>query len=285
MTVQLSLAPIRRRLDRLDRDTLLEWAARFGHAARATVYLAIGGFALSAVLNGPAEAEGTTGALEQLADWPLGGVWLFLIAAGLCGFSAWRFVQALFNAERHPHSLTGWGARAGEAVSGVVYGLLGWTAMSLMDGLEDFREPDEDARETAAAILSLPFGQALLVAAGLLVASVGVSHLWRALTTDFCARLSCRGTVASRIQVLGRLGYAARAAGFLLIGFYVLQAAWTLDSGKVESLEGVLEGLVGGRGGDWAAIAVGLGFLAFGLFGLAEARYRRILIPEALSSD
>lgn len=285
MPVPPSLSRLTRRVARLDREAWLEAAARLGHAARAAVYLAVGGFVFSALANGPSEAEGASGVLEALASWALGQVWLVMLAAGLFGFAGWRFVQAGFNAERHPDSLVGWGARAGEAVSGLVYGALGWSALSLLEGLDDLGESDQEAQQTAQAVLALPFGQVLLGAAGLAVAAVGAGHLWRALTTDFCDRMRCRAELEDRIRAAGRAGYAARAAGFLLIGFYVLQAAWTAEPQRVATLEGVLENLLGGTWGAWAAAAVGAGFVAFGLFGLAEARYRRIRVPQPLASD
>src|SRR5690606_33577625 len=115
-----------------------------------------------------------------------GPLWLSVIAAGLFGFAAWRFVQAVFDPDGNGTDAKGIATRVGEAASGVTYGVLGWTALSLLDGLEDYNESDEDARQTAAWILGLPYGQELLLAAGAAVCIAGLLYAGRGVFTNVC---------------------------------------------------------------------------------------------------
>ena len=274
-----------RRLGRIDRDVLFDWVARFGHGARGAVYIALGGLCLLAALHLRPSAEGTGGAIQAIADWPLGPLWLSVIAAGLFGFAAWRLVQAVFDPDGNGTDAKGVATRLGEAASGVTYGALGWTALSLLDGLEDYNESDEEARQTAAWILGLPYGQELLLAAGAAVCVAGLVYAGRGLFTNVCRRLRCSSRIARRALIAGRIGYVARGVGFLLLGALLLRAGWTTDPGHAASLEGALDALARQASGRWLLGATSAGFIAFGLFGLFEARYRRISVPDELSES
>jgi len=71
-----------------------------------------------------------------------------------------------------------------------------------------------------------------------------------------------------------RFGLAARGAVFLLIGFFLGRAAARHDP---QQAAGVRESLLALAGfGRWALGAVALGLIAYGVYQLVEARYRRI---------
>jgi hypothetical protein len=79
---------------------------------------------------------------------------------------------------------------------------------------------------------------------------------------------------------LGRLGFAARGVIFVVIGGFLVLAALRSSSSQVRGLGGALEALEAQPYG-WALLAVtAAGLIAFGLFGLVQARYRRIDAPD-----
>ena len=78
------------------------------------------------------------------------------------------------------------------------------------------------------------------------------------------------------VWVLGTIGTTARGVVFGLTGFFVLQAAWHYDSSKARGLDGALRRLAESQGGKLWVAAAGLGLIAFGLYGYAEAAWRRI---------
>ncbi|MDZ4320705.1 MAG: DUF1206 domain-containing protein, partial [Phenylobacterium sp.] len=97
---------------------LAQLACRFGYAARGFVYLSIGVIAVLAAVEMVPQAEGSLGAVEAWADWPLGLVLLGAAGFGLYGFAGWRLLQSVFDAERQGTSPKALAARAGQAISG-----------------------------------------------------------------------------------------------------------------------------------------------------------------------
>ncbi|WP_043344307.1 DUF1206 domain-containing protein [Belnapia moabensis] len=71
---------------------------RLGYAARAVVFLTIGGFLmLAAYQSDPSEAHGLGGALLALQEQPFGRVLFGLVAFGLAAFGAFEFAEAKFR--------------------------------------------------------------------------------------------------------------------------------------------------------------------------------------------
>jgi hypothetical protein len=77
------------------------------------------------------------------------------------------------------------------------------------------------------------------------------------------------------VEILGVSGTAARGAVFALAGVFVIQAAKDYQPGKAAGLDGALRSLRDTRAGPWLLGVAALGLLAFGLYGFAEARWRR----------
>jgi hypothetical protein len=71
---------------------------RLGYAARAVVFLAIGGFlVLAAYQADPSEAHGLGGALLALQKQPFGRVLFALVAFGLAAFGTFQFAEAQYR--------------------------------------------------------------------------------------------------------------------------------------------------------------------------------------------
>lgn len=263
----------------------LELACRAGYAARGAVYLSIGAIALLAALDRTPQSEGALGALEAWADWPLGGVLLWLIGLGLYAFAGWRALQAIFDADHQGHSLKAIGSRLGQAISGVVYASLGVSVFGLLDALEDLREVDDRAQTQGRIqeVLQMPGGELLILAAGLFVLSCGVGNIIQGLTKDHCKRLGCHGDVARWARPLGRVGYVARGIVFLPAGGLLALAALRARGGEAQGVGAALDMLERLPFGDWLLALTAAGLAAFGAFALVEARYRRIQVEEALS--
>jgi hypothetical protein len=273
------------RVRRLNVAKVIELASRLGYAARGMVYLGLGSIVMLAALDLTPRAKGAKGLLRAWAEWPLGWMLIGGIGLGLAGFAAWRILQAVFDADRHGRSLKAWAVRIGQAISGLVYGGLALSAFELLDKLEDVGEVDEEqtVHHTAGAVLDLPHGDTLLIVAGLVVLAFGVGNVIQGVMQDFSKRLNCDDKICRRVAPLARVGYGARGLASLPLGVFLVLAGLEARAGEVRSWGGALQAVERQPFGSAALCLVAAGLIAFGLFGLVEARYRRIRPPPEVT--
>lgn len=252
--------------------------ARAGYAAKGVVYVLLGYIAFKAGLAS-GEPEGTTGALQSLADERGGHLMLMLIAVGLLAHVVWRLVQALLDPEHHESGAKRIFMRMFYALSAVIYGSLAYTAWQL--ARLGKAEGGEGSEIWIARVLDKPFGAWLVMAAGLGVIGYGLHQLVKAGRGDVnrhmeVGRTGPGGAATSRaVTAIGRIGTAARGLVLLPLGWFVFNAGrWYRASTAADTGE-VLQMLE--RGGLLAA--VGLGLLAYGVHQIAKAVYRRIERP------
>lgn len=263
----------------------VEWAARIGYGARGFVYLSVGVLTLLAAMDKIGSAVGSSGAAGWLADQPFGRVWLVLLGVGLWLFVLWRVLQAIFDADHEGDDLKGWAIRAGQAMSGLFYALL---ASSVFEYLDEFgpRPAAEDVaenQEKAATLMGLPFGQWLIVLAGLVILAVGVGNVIRAWKDRFTEELKCSEEVCRVVRPLARLGYAARGFAYLPLAVFVILAGLNADVSEVTSFGEALDTLEAQPGGAVILTTTALGLIAFGAFAFVEARWRRIRAPKEIT--
>ncbi|MFC7737288.1 DUF1206 domain-containing protein [Roseomonas sp. GCM10028921] len=257
----------------------LEILARLGYAARGAVNLVIGLLALLAALGRGGEATGSKGALQALLTQPLGKILLCAVALGLSGFALWRLLQSLLDADGRGRSAKAVAARAGQLVSAAVYVGLGVFAIGLITGTGSGGGEEQAARDWTRWLMGQPFGRWLVGAVGLAILGAAAGMGAKAWTASFRHHLACEGRTAAWVVPLGRAGYAARAVVFLIIGGFLLLAAWQVDPGEAHGLGGALLAIQGQPFGRVLFGLVALGLAAFGAFEFAEARYRRIAAP------
>lgn len=257
----------------------IQYLARFGYAARGVVYLVVGIVALRTILSGGGP-EDSSGALRTVLRQPFGQVLLAILAAGLVGWVLWRLFQALADPEARGTDAKGLATRAGYLISAAIHAGLTVEAVRLLLGASSGSGGgDRSAEHWTATALAQPFGRWLIVGVGLAIVLFGLFELYRAFRADFTRwlDLSRLGPVARRRVVLvGRLGMAARGVVFGLVGGFLLDAARRLDPQQAGGTEEALRTLQDAPYGPWLLGAVGAGLACYGLFELAEARYRVI---------
>ena len=259
----------------------LEWLARAGYAARGLVYLAVGGAALLAANELRHAPVGTDEALRGFAAWPLGPLWLGLLAVGLLGFVFWRAAQALLDADRQGTGRKALAHRAGQAISGLIYGGLAFSCLEALDDLEEGlgRSDAEELRR----LLDMPAGEQLLIGLGLAVAVAGVLNALHGLFGGFRRHLKCAAEIHAWAIPLARAGYFIRGAVFMALAFFLIEAALDLAPAESATVAGALQTLEAQPFGSLLLGVAGAGLMAFGAFGFVEARWRRIVVPEALT--
>ena len=251
----------------------MDWAARAGLTARAVVYLLIGLLAFLVAQGHRAEVD-QKGALAQVIAKPYGGWLVGLLAAGFACYSLWRLSEAAFG-------VTGEGRKAGPRIQslarGLIYAFLAYTAITLIQGSRQGQSAQQ--RGYAAQAMAHPGGRWVVGIVGAIVVAVGLAMVVEGFKLKFMRYFPAGALpdgVRKAVRQLGRVGTIARGLVFALAGALVVSAAWTYDANKASGLDGALKTLRDQAYGPYLLGLAGLGLIAFGLYGLAEARYRRV---------
>lgn len=259
----------------------IEWLARVGYAAKGVVYLLIGGLAARAALGTGGRTTDSGGALTSIGDGAAGKLLLGLIALGLVGYAAWRVTAAATDAEGKGDDAKGLAKRAAGAGRGLLYLGLALQAVQLLRGTGGGGGNSSRAEDWTARLMAAPFGRWLVAAVGLGVIAYALYQLYRAYAAKVRKHLdlSRLGAEGQRLVVaVGRFGIGARGVVFLVIGWFLIRAARQSDSSEASGMGEALRTLERQPYGKWILALVGLGFVAYGVYQFANARYRRITV-------
>ena len=281
------IARLRRRYAAAPWATLAELAARAGYMARGAVYIAVGSIALLAAVGVAPEAQGPLGALEAWSRWPAGLVLIWAVGLGLYGFASWRGLQAVFDADRVGERPTALFGRVGQGISGLVYLGLAIGTFGVLDVFDDFNEAEDrdEVRAAVEMVLGLPFGDLMVIAAGLFIAGVGLANMIRAGLGHFGRTLKVDARTARWAGTLARIGYFGRGLAFLPAGLYTAAAGLHARAADARGLGGALEEVKAQSGGGIILSLLALGLVAFGLFALMEAWFRPIRTAAVAAGD
>lgn len=260
----------------------LEWIARLGYSARGVVYLIVGWLALVAAF-GSGQTTDTKGSLRHLLQQPMGEVLLGIIAVGLVCYGVWRFVQAIWDADRHGTDAKGLTIRIGLLVSCITHLALAVFALSLIFGWGTGGSGDS-AQNWSAKLMSHAYGRWAVLAFGLAVIGAGLAHIHKGWTAKFKKRFAMDGDTMRWTKPICQFGLIARGVVFLIIGGFFGIAAWQYDPSKARGLDGALEAVQQQPFGPYLLGVVALGLVAFGVYSILESFYRRIGSPASFRS-
>ena len=284
--VELSRAEIERRArhasQRATRQASpwIERLGRFGHAAIGLVYATIGALAAEAALGRGGATTDSHGALGWIVQAPHGRALLGALAVGLGGYALWRLIQAVRDTESAGSDLRGILTRLVYAGIGATYAVLALSALRLVGGVEG-RGGDAVAQDWTARLLAQPFGQWLVAAAGLGVVGVGLFQFYLAFGGKICDRLQLSEMSQEQARFVvcaGQVGYSARGVALAIIGGFLVIAGLRAQPAEARGLGGALETLGQQPLGPWLLGAVAVGLLAYGVFMVVQARYRRLIV-------
>jgi hypothetical protein len=256
----------------------LEPAARLGYAAKGFVYALIGVLAALAAWNVHVGQRGDEmnqrGVLNFLTRQWYGTAVLIAIAVGLSGYALWRLISATMNAEDK-----GPAKRIGYAVSGITYAYIAYLSAKAVVG----ERANTDDKGAARNLMDKPFGQILLVAVGCVVLGIAAAQAWNAVTANFKDVFKLKEMKRwERLTAiwLGRIGLAARAILFGLIGGFFIAAGVKHDVQSAGGVSQALKTLQHVPAGNWILTIDCIGLVCYGLFMFYEARYRRIRMAD-----
>jgi Domain of Unknown Function (DUF1206) len=253
----------------------LEKGARFGHFTKGVLHGLMGALALQVALGAGGQVAGGEEAARFVGHQPFGRVLLILIALGLFGYSAWRFVEGIKDTERKGSDGKGLAQRAAALASGAVNGTLAVAILQMALG----QARGGGSSSWVAKILSQPYGPVLVGLIGAVIIGTGVAQFYQAYSKKFLKmfRFHSMSTKEQRwVTRMGQVGYAARGVVFPIIGISLVRAAIERNPSETRGVREALLEIAHSTAGQLLLGLVAVGFLAFGSFLLASARYRHM---------
>ena len=277
---ELSLGETRHQARRAAREAS-PWVVRlgrFGYAAKGAVYVIVGALAAQVARGVGGAATDPRGALGWIFQVPFGPFLLGAVAIGLLGYALWCVVQGILDTEGKGTDARGILTRGAFLLTGGVAAGLALSAVRLVRGSP---EGGDGTQDWTAWLLSQPFGQWLVGIAGAMVIGSGLYHLYKAYSANFRESLKLgemTRTEAMWTTRIGRLGFTANGIAVGIIGGFLMFAAMQAESQQARGLGGALEALARQPFGPWLLGVAAVGLIAYGVFMLIEARYRRMVI-------
>jgi uncharacterized membrane protein YidH (DUF202 family) len=257
-----------------------DWVERLGRLGLATKGVSFGIVGVLAVLvalgagGAPADREG---ALRLLSKQWYGVILLVALGLGFGAYAAWRFTQALLDRDDNGSEFEGSAKRLGSLAKGVFYLGLSVLSFSFVTGP---RGESRDEPEQTARVFELPLGRWLVLALGGGLIVYGFWNGYRSFSGRFRKHLKKskmdREDVTPVVNVVGFLGHLARMVLFSMVGLFLFRAAWQHDPSEAIGFDEALAKLAQREGGPLWLGAAAAGLFAYGLFSLAQARYRDI---------
>ena len=260
--------------------------ARLGYLAIGLVYLIIGGLAARVAFSSGSGGSASGAnvdrqtALDTIYQQSFGKVLLLIVAVGIFGYVLYNLTRAFLDTEHAGSNPRGLAKRAGYVVAGLSYGALAVAATQLALGTGNAgKSSNATTQDWTRRLLNQPFGVWLVVLVALVVLGFAFEQFGRAHTASFEKHLdlsALRGSLRDAVVLLGRAGYAARGVVFAEIGVFLIVAAQHHNTKDAKGLGGALTQLASEPYGHLLLAVVALGFVAYGLFCLAQSRYRTI---------
>jgi Domain of Unknown Function (DUF1206) len=248
------------------------WLARAGLTARGVVYILIGVLAFLMAQGATGKHVDQKGALAEVLSHSYGSLLVGALAVGFFGYALWRLSEAAFG-------VTGEGrkpsARLKSAARGVAYLVLTFTAVSALRGSTQTQSGQQET--LTAQVMAHTGGRLLVGLVGLGVIAAGATMIMEGYRLTFMRYFkSLPAHLRDAVRNLGRVGTIGRGAVFALVGVLLVSAAWNLDPNRAGGIDAAFRTLLAQPFGQILGIAAALALIAFGIYGLAEARYRRV---------
>jgi hypothetical protein len=248
--------------------------ARAGLTARGVIYILVGWVALLVALGQSSREADQQGALQMLAGKSYGLVSLWLLGIGFAGYALWRLSEATFGVTGEP---PGAGPRLKSLARVVIYAGLSYLTFTVITGTD--RSQSRRQQDITATAMQHPFCRVLVGVVGLAIVACGIVLVVEGVRKKFMrylktAQMSAR--MRRVVELFGRTGSIARGLVFTLVGVLVIDAAVTHKASESGGIDKALLTLRDQPFGEFLMMLAALGLLVFGVYGLCEARWRKV---------
>jgi hypothetical protein len=250
--------------------------ARAGLSARGVLYILIGWIAILVALGHTSQQADQQGALQMLAGKPYGVVSLWLLGIGFAGYALWRLSEAAFGVTGDGN---GAGPRLKSLARALIYAGFAYLTIKVISGAQGNGSQTKKQQDMTATVMHHTGGRWLVAIVGLIIVIAGLVLVFEGIRAKFMkylqlSQLSPR--MRRLVKWLGVTGTAARGVVFALAGVLVIEAAVTYQASKAGGIDKALLTLRGQPFGEFLLILAALGLIIFGIYGLCEARWRRV---------
>jgi Domain of Unknown Function (DUF1206) len=248
--------------------------ARVGLTARGVIYILVGWVAVLVALGHSSREADQQGALHLLAGKSYGLVSLWLLGLGFAGYALWRLSEAAFGVTG---DRPGAGPRLKSLARAVIYAGLSYLTFTVISGTD--RSQSARQQDMTATAMQHPVGRVLVGVAGLVIVACGITLVVEGARKKFMkylqtARMSAR--VHRVVKLLGTTGTIARGLVFALAGALVIDAAIAHKASESGGIDKALLTLRDQPFGELLMMLAALGLIVFGVYGLCEARWRKV---------
>ncbi|NNE95710.1 MAG: DUF1206 domain-containing protein [Acidimicrobiales bacterium] len=260
-----------------------EWIGRAGWIAKGIVYGLIGVLFLNIAWLGRSDGleANQKGAVEAIAEGPFGSFLLILLAIGLTLYVIWRLFTVVLPGDWTGRALLD---RLGYAVSAATYVTVLVAIIDVLLSTASASGDESEDRIIEALVkdtLSMTAGRWLVALAGAVVIGIGIVFVRKGWTKSFRDNISgddgLEGTLVDR---LGTIGWIARGAVMIVIGWFLGVAAYRYDPDEAAGFDDSIRQLANTGWGSLIAVGIAGGFIAFGAFSIVSARHRDLEGPR-----
>ncbi len=235
------------------------------------VHLLVAALALQVAFGVGGETTDQQGALAAVAAQPFGVLALVVAAVGLFALVVWQLFEAAVG-----HRWFDGGKRVRKRLSSafraVVYGSLGVAAIRYATG-GGSQGGSGTEEQASSSLLTLPFGQVLLVVVGLAVIGLGGYQAYKGIRGKYEDDLS--GSLHGARRVVAVLGHVAKGVAYVIVGGLFVAAAASDDAEAAGGLDAALQLLVRQPFGQILLAAMAFGLACYGVYCFLWSRRAR----------
>ncbi len=256
----------------------LQRLAQLGLIARGLIYVLIGWLALQIALGHSGAQADRGGAVRAIAAKSYGAGLLWLLALGFAGLALWRFSEVAFGPA---DGEDGKGERAQSFARALLYTGFAVTTATFVLGTSSSAGANSNHQsvDATAKFMKHTGGRLAIGVVGLVLIGIGGFMAYEGLKKKFEKHLKL-GEMSPRtrkvVEKLGMYGGLSRGVVFALAGVFIVAAAVTFDPAKAKGLDGTLRTFADSPLGPFLLAAVALGLVAFGVYSMCEARWRKV---------
>jgi hypothetical protein len=253
----------------------VEPIGRIGLATQGVLYAVMALLALQVASGHSDDRADQRGAIEAVSSQSFGRLLLFALTIGLAFHCVWRLLLA-YRGGPGDDDAKEWIKRAGHLGRALLYA--GFTITAARVLFDADRGTGGEQRKAASKALDWPAGELVLILVGVAVVGAGLWHASKLVTRSFADDLDLdRRSPALRttVLVLGSVGYAARGLVFMLVGWFLVQAAIDHDPNESGGLDNALKRLANADYGPGLLRILAVGLFIFGLYRVVDACVRK----------